>query len=255
MAQPEQASDASMEEILASIRKIIAEDSEPEPGPPPRLAVVPSPGDSELSGSSATKRGAAAETLVTPAPTKTATSREAEEDTAEAETADIQVADTKPADAAPDSEKSTDIEDVPDPVVAEPEQASGETAEDDAWSPLEAGDVATQPADDGHPVDEPPGDPAVASELDAIAAAITAGEQAGGESPAETLLSPRTDEVVQTAFDQLTNTILSGQARTLEDLMKDMMRPMLRQWLDDNLPVLVERLVREEIVRVSRGRR
>jgi len=30
---------------------------------------------------------------------------------------------------------------------------------------------------------------------------------------------------------------------------------MLTQWLDDNLPTLVERLVREEIERVSRGNR
>ena len=35
---------------------------------------------------------------------------------------------------------------------------------------------------------------------------------------------------------------------------EDMMRPMLKNWLDDNLPSLVERLVREEIERVSRRR-
>ena len=36
-------------------------------------------------------------------------------------------------------------------------------------------------------------------------------------------------------------------------LLKDMLRPMLKTWLDDNLPQLVERLVRAEIERVSRG--
>jgi uncharacterized protein len=36
--------------------------------------------------------------------------------------------------------------------------------------------------------------------------------------------------------------------------VKDMMRPMLKAWLDDNLPSLVERVVRAEIERVSRGR-
>jgi uncharacterized protein len=41
---------------------------------------------------------------------------------------------------------------------------------------------------------------------------------------------------------------------TLDELVQDMLRPMLREWLDDNLPQLVERLVREEIQRVSRGR-
>ena len=31
--------------------------------------------------------------------------------------------------------------------------------------------------------------------------------------------------------------------------------PMLKSWLDDNLPSVVERLVKDEIERVSRGRR
>ena len=39
-----------------------------------------------------------------------------------------------------------------------------------------------------------------------------------------------------------------------EDLVKEMLRPMLKSWLDDNLPQLVERIVKAEIERVSRGR-
>ena len=48
--------------------------------------------------------------------------------------------------------------------------------------------------------------------------------------------------------------VLSNNARTLEDLVKEMLRPMLKSWLDDNLPGLVERIVKAEIERVSRGR-
>ena len=48
--------------------------------------------------------------------------------------------------------------------------------------------------------------------------------------------------------------MLSQNARTLEDLVKEMLRPMLKSWLDDNLPGMVERMVRAEIDRVSRGR-
>ena len=44
-------------------------------------------------------------------------------------------------------------------------------------------------------------------------------------------------------------------ARTLEDLVQEMLRPLLKSWLDGNLPRLVERLVRAEIERVSRDRR
>ena len=56
------------------------------------------------------------------------------------------------------------------------------------------------------------------------------------------------------AFNSLANTVLSNNARTLEDLVKEMLRPMLKSWLDDNLPGLVERIVKAEIERVSRGR-
>jgi cell pole-organizing protein PopZ len=38
-------------------------------------------------------------------------------------------------------------------------------------------------------------------------------------------------------------------------MVSDMLRPMVKTWLDDNLPAMVERLVREEIQRVARGRK
>jgi cell pole-organizing protein PopZ len=69
------------------------------------------------------------------------------------------------------------------------------------------------------------------------------------------LLSTATDGAISAAFGSLTHTILSQNARTLDDLVQDMLRPMLKAWLDDNLPTLVERLVRSEIERVSRGGR
>ena len=59
---------------------------------------------------------------------------------------------------------------------------------------------------------------------------------------------------VDSAFNTLAQTVLVQNARTLEDLVREMLRPMLKTWLDDNLPGLVERLVRAEIERVSRGR-
>jgi len=68
------------------------------------------------------------------------------------------------------------------------------------------------------------------------------------------LLSNSASVAVDSAFTSLAHTVLSQNARTLDDLVKDMLRPMLKSWLDDNLPSLVERLVRAEIERVSRGR-
>jgi uncharacterized protein len=40
---------------------------------------------------------------------------------------------------------------------------------------------------------------------------------------------------------------------TLEDMMRDMLRPMLKEWLDEHLPSVVERMVEKEIARISRG--
>mgnify|MGYP005853465159 CR=1 FL=1 len=70
----------------------------------------------------------------------------------------------------------------------------------------------------------------------------------------EPLLSRQATAAVDSAFTTLAHTVLSQNARTLDDLVKEMLRPMLKAWLDDNLPSLVERLVRAEIERVSRGR-
>jgi cell pole-organizing protein PopZ len=74
-------------------------------------------------------------------------------------------------------------------------------------------------------------------------------------APARPILSHSTVSAVESAFHSLANTVLSNNARTLEDLVKEMLRPMLKSWLDDNLPGLVERIVKAEIERVSRGGR
>ena len=74
------------------------------------------------------------------------------------------------------------------------------------------------------------------------------------EPARERLISNSTDTTVTSSFNMLAHTVLTQNARTLEDLVKDMLRPMLKSWLDENLPGLVERLVRAEIERVTRGR-
>jgi uncharacterized protein len=68
------------------------------------------------------------------------------------------------------------------------------------------------------------------------------------------LISNSTSAAVDSAFNTLAHTVLVQNARTLEDLVREMLRPLLKSWLDDNLPGMVERLVRAEIERVSRGR-
>lgn len=57
------------------------------------------------------------------------------------------------------------------------------------------------------------------------------------------------------AFNRLADTIVghaSTGERSIDEITRELLRPMLQSWLDDNLPRLVERLVREEIERVAR---
>jgi uncharacterized protein len=71
---------------------------------------------------------------------------------------------------------------------------------------------------------------------------------------AAAILSNEADRAVTRAFGDLNRGVLSQNVRSLEDVVQEMLRPMLKAWLDDNLPRIVERLVRMEIERVARGR-
>jgi cell pole-organizing protein PopZ len=75
-------------------------------------------------------------------------------------------------------------------------------------------------------------------------------------SPEETaLVSASTGASVSSAFNALATTMFLQNTGMVEEAVRDLVRPMLKQWLDDNLPSLVERLVRAEIERVARGGR
>ncbi|ALN73439.1 hypothetical protein M673_11990 [Aureimonas sp. AU20] len=69
------------------------------------------------------------------------------------------------------------------------------------------------------------------------------------------LLSQSSGQMVAASFDELAQAIRNGELKSLEAMAQEMLKPMLAEWLDDNLPRMVERLVREEIERLSRGGR
>ena len=71
----------------------------------------------------------------------------------------------------------------------------------------------------------------------------------------EALISEPLGASVMSAFETLAATVVLQNTPMLEGVMRDLLRPMLKTWLDDNLPALVERLVRTEIERVARGPR
>jgi len=69
------------------------------------------------------------------------------------------------------------------------------------------------------------------------------------------LISVDAGQQVARSFQDLAVAIDQAERRSYDDIAADLLRPMLQEWLDENLPTLVERLVREEIERVARGNR
>jgi cell pole-organizing protein PopZ len=230
MSQAAKAQEPSMEEILASIRRIIADDDGVKPAAKP-----------------------------------------------EAKAPEIKAPDVKPAAKAPE----------PPPVAAKappPKPASPPAAmkQDDIDAMLAGLDEAPTPAPVPPPAPEPEADVLELTEAMQAPAAPAfrkidgsqdvvfdeepepAPRPRAAEPPrpapappppmAEHIISSATAAAVDSAFNALAHTVLVQNAKTLEDLVKEMLRPMLQHWLDNNLPTLVERLVRQEIERVARGR-
>jgi uncharacterized protein len=71
----------------------------------------------------------------------------------------------------------------------------------------------------------------------------------------EPLLSPEANEAVTASFGVLSANLAMRSAELADGLVREMLRPMLKHWLDENLPAIVERLVRAEIERVARGQK
>lgn len=83
------------------------------------------------------------------------------------------------------------------------------------------------------------------------------------EPEVESLVTPAAAEASTAALSELARAVarergvgLGTRGITLEDMVRDIMRPMLKDWLDQNLPFMVERIVRQEIERmVNRAER
>ena len=86
----------------------------------------------------------------------------------------------------------------------------------------------------------PPRSSAIVAQL--IAEEAAEGEAAGGEAKEEA------NPIKWWSYDANG----SGEI-SFDEMAEEMLRPMLQDWLDNNLPTLVEKLVREEIERVARG--
>ncbi len=70
----------------------------------------------------------------------------------------------------------------------------------------------------------------------------------------EPIVSPEAAQATRGALDQLSRLLVKpepGADGTLEGMVREMLRPMLREWIDANLPPMVERMVAKEIARIT----
>ena len=203
-----------MDEILASIRRIIADD---DPGQMP-------PQGSETQFSSPPRASDPQSDLDRPpmrAPAPPPPERETREDEIDSMLAHLQAA-SRSAPAAVDPVSSGGMVAEPTPRLSVSDGRLDRSFEDRSSDP-----PAPKHAADRRPAPD-------------------AGERG--------LLSVPAAAAVDSAFNALAHTVQVRDGRTLEDFISELLRPMLKTWLDENLPAMVERLVRAEIERVSRGR-
>jgi uncharacterized protein len=250
MTQPAKVQEPSMEEILASIRRIIADD-EAKPAAAEKPAAPPAPAKPAAPAAKAPAMNDIPPSTI--APPKPAAAKPAPAPAAPP---------AKPAPAPAVSNSQDDI----DAMLAGLDEATSE-AEIRPPQPEPEADVfeLTDDMAVAEPAPPAPAKPAFQkvepdddvefAESARASLRPPAFEQSPFESPPQQMLSRSTVSAVESAFNSLANTVLSNNARTLEDLVKEMLRPMLKSWLDDNLPGLVERIVKAEIERVSRGAR
>jgi cell pole-organizing protein PopZ len=239
MNQPAKAQEPTMEEILASIRRIIADDDAtkpkspeaktpetkaaeaPKPVPPPAPKPAPPPAaeknsQDDIDAMFASGFDAEPEPPAPPPPEPP----KVEPPKAEPPADILELTEAMEAPAAPAFRR---IEPSPDVVFRESEPAPPPPAASPPPPPPSTVDHARRRFEEHTEVDR-------------------------------SLMSATTAAAVDSAFNSLATTVLVQNSRTLDDLVREMLRPMLKAWLDDNLPGMVERLVRAEIERVSRGR-
>jgi cell pole-organizing protein PopZ len=224
---PEASPEPSMEEILASIRQIISEDlaSTAAAEGQPRAADA----DDDLL---VLKNRAPPEPSpfapVQPEPV-TAEAPPAPTEAVETEAAEVQAADPRPTEARAAEAEAT-------PVQAAGVQATG------------IQDAAPPPAD------------ARPAQPEAGARSLTV-----APSAELAVVEPATAAAVAASFERLSfvveNTppsppfpVSAGGGTTLEDIARDVLTPVIKAWLDENLPEIVRARVDEEVERITRGR-
>jgi cell pole-organizing protein PopZ len=152
------------------------------------------------------------------------------------------------ADLEPDiavSEPEPEPEPVPDP---EPEPELEIASSPPMFEPEPAAELVEAPALDEF----------FAEEQEELVMPDAAKRSEPAAQPAQTLVSESTLSASAAALSQLSRTVRRdkefplGGGRMVEDLVREALEPMLKEWLDANLAAIVERMVRQEIERMVR---
>ncbi|MDT6938588.1 PopZ family protein [Brucella pseudogrignonensis] len=241
MAQTSSAArEPSMEEILASIRRII-EDSDVSRHPMPAASAFPARGDVAKFRTPTHIQDAAPKAEEKPALKSVVFKEEPVLRGAVSEPAlDVTVADAETEEDDEDffvlnAQNDDNFSEVSEPVAKLDDAPSLETQIASELNIAQTEQVTVLPAE----------------------APVIAKEEPVNLKPSSTdhILSEDTERKVSAAFQDLNHAVHLEPRRSFDDIASEILRPMLQNWLDTNLPPLVERLVREEIERVVRGER
>jgi cell pole-organizing protein PopZ len=268
----------SMDEILSSIRQIIADDEGAVPPRRPSLQAAPAP----MEATPAAPRGAAAprpgigfnDVLEPLALKPDQILREAEPETAEIDDALEDEIDDEPvasglsfeeilADTAAEAAAEAEEDEEPEETAAvlsivDPEDVAFDLDEVD--EPDEEAEAFAAALDDDEPLSPPIPEPTPAVSTQSTAQFVPERPRPSpmpdpdlSADMAEQLLEPATNAAVRSTFARLNSLGVGTQGLTIEAMVRDMLRPMLKEWLDEHLPSVVERMVEKEIARISRG--
>lgn len=236
----------SMEEILASIRKIIAENG--EGNVKPSASANPANATKPMQNTASERIFELTDVVgkATSTPNKSQSQSQPQQTPRSSQTQQTSArpSQAQPIPQAPKQSQATQQIQSQRPAVSQSGQATNHPNEK-LRSEAEIGDSYLEPEIAGFSF------PAVSSSAPAKNQVSRVAEQSVALISEETALAASAAFAELTAISKLP---MGTSNRTLEDLTKDLLRPLLKSWLDQNLPPLVQRLIREEIERVARNR-
>ena len=236
----------SMDEILASIRRIISEEDEGTPEVPVRKKLEALELTEETAGEA---EADAAEEIAD------------EASVAEASEAVAEPAPAPEAPEAPETPGGSDHVSETDTRAATDTAGAAEADALDDFEPLPeepaAAEASMEPAAVAHDAGEVQDETFDAPTPDGVVAeAAPQAAPTGQPARDDVAVSDAVASVAAGAFGALEENmrLSAGSGRTIEDLVEAMLRPMLKDWLEANLPRIVEEKVEEEVRRIARRR-